>query len=225
MKKLFFVLFIWSFSFAAMAQQSVDGVRSSTDYAPSTSDSRNNGFGIKGGLNFIDLHGSDTENYNSLSNLKTYHAGVYAQFGFNDKFSVQPEILFSRKGFDDRESNLGGTATNPVRETRLDYIQVPVLLVYNFLDNVSIHVGPQASLLVRVKDQGEEKSINAAGFHSLDYGVVGGLEARVGPARVGARYDLGLAKIYDNPSAFGRQALSNVKNGAFQVYVGVGFTN
>ena len=225
MKKLFLLLSICSFSLAALAQQSVDGVRSSTDYAPSTSDSRNNGFGIKGGLNFIDLHGSNTENYSDLSNLKTYHVGVYAQFGINDKVSIQPEILFSRKGFDDRAASSGSGASNPVRETRLDYIQVPVLFVYNFLDNVSVHVGPQASLLVRVKDQGEEKSIDGAGFHSLDYGVVGGLEARVGPARVGARYDLGLAKIYEDPSATGRQAFSNVKNGAFQVYVGVGFTN
>lgn len=224
MKKLFLFLSICSFGFAAMAQQSVDGVRSSTDYAPSTSDSRNNGFGIKGGLNLIDLHGSDTENYSDLSNLKTYHVGVYAQFGLNDKVSIQPEILFSRKGFDDRASSTGST-NNPVRETRLDYVQVPVLFVYNFLDNVSVHVGPQASLLVRVKDQDVEKSIDGAGFHSLDYGVVGGLEARVGPARLGARYDLGLAKIYDDPSASGRQAFSNVKNGAFQVYVGIGFTN
>lgn len=223
MKKLFLLLSICSVGFTVMAQQSVDGVRSSTDYAPSTSDSRNNGFGIKGGLNLIDLHGSDTENYSDLSNLKTYHVGVYAQFGLNDKVSIQPEILFSRKGFDDRASSTG--SSNPVRETRLDYVQVPILFVYNFLDNVSVHVGPQASLLVQVKDQGVEKSIDGAGFHSLDYGVVGGLEARVGPARVGARYDLGLAKIYDDPSASGRQAFSNVKNGAFQVYVGIGFTN
>ncbi|UOQ65957.1 porin family protein [Hymenobacter volaticus] len=223
MKKLFLLFSICSVGFSAMAQQSVDGVRSSTDYAPSTSDSRNNGFGIKGGLNLIDLHGSDTENYSDLSNLKTYHVGVYAQFGLNDKVSIQPEILFSRKGFDDRASSTG--SNNPVRETRLDYVQVPVLFVYNFLDNVSVHVGPQASLLVRVKDQGVEKGISGAGFHSLDYGVVGGLEARVGPARVGARYDLGLAKIYDDPSASGRQAFSNVKNGAFQLYVGIGFTN
>jgi hypothetical protein len=216
MKKLLLLFSICSFSLGAAAQQSVDGVRSSTDYAPSTSDSRNNGFGIKGGFNLVDLRGSDTENYKDLSNLKTYHAGVYAQFGFNDKFSIQPEVLFTRKGFDDRETNTSSTT----RETRLDYIQVPVVLVYNFLDNVSVHVGPQASLLVRVKDLGVEKSIDGAGFNSLDYGVVGGLEARVGPARVGARYDLGLADIYENNNTF-----EDVKNGVFQVYVGIGFTN
>lgn len=223
MKKLLLLLTACGVGFTASAQQNVDGVRSSTDYAPSTSDSRNNGFGIKGGFNLADIRGGNRGTYeDALSNLKTYHAGVYAQFGLNDKVSIQPEILFSRKGFDDKMAPPGGTAAT--RETRLDYIQVPVLFVYNFLDNVSVHVGPQASLLVRVKDAGDEKSISSAGLHSLDYGVVGGLEARIGPARVGARYDLGLADIYKDSATVGR-LYKDVKNGVFQVYVGVGFTN
>jgi hypothetical protein len=221
MKKLLLLLAVCGFSLAASAQQSVDGVRSSTDYTPSTSDSRNNGFGIKGGFNLADIRGGNRDSYkDQLSNLKTYHAGVYAQFGLNDKVSIQPEILFSRKGYDDQFDFGGGTLTT--RETRLDYIQVPVLFVYNFLDNVSVHVGPQASLLVRVKDGGVERSVSAAGMHSLDYGVVGGLEARVGPARVGARYDLGLADIYKGSA---NRVYNDVKNGVFQVYVGVGFNN
>ncbi|WP_022821792.1 porin family protein [Hymenobacter norwichensis] len=224
MKKLLLLLAACGVGFTASAQQSVDGVRSSTDYAPSTSDSRNNGFGIKGGFNLADIRGGNRDTYeDALSNLKTYHAGLYAQFGLNDKVSIQPEILFSRKGYDDTQVPLGGGSTT-TRETRLDYIQVPVLFVYNFLDNVSVHVGPQASLLVRVKDAGAEKSISSAGLHSLDYGVVGGLEARIGPARVGARYDLGLADIYKD-SATAARVYKDVKNGVFQVYVGVGFTN
>ncbi|UOG74608.1 PorT family protein [Hymenobacter tibetensis] len=227
MKKLLLLLSICSLSLGATAQQSVDGVRSSTDYAPSTSDSRNNGFGIKGGFNLADLRGGDRSTYEDrLSNLKTYHVGAYAQFGFNDKVSIQPEILFSRKGYDDRLAiPVGSSAPATVRETRLDYIQVPVLFVYNFLDNVSVHVGPQASLLVRAKYAGTDKSISGAGLHSLDYGVVGGLEARIGPARVGARYDMGLADVYKDTSEASRSFYKDVKNGTFQVYVGVGFTN
>ena len=224
MKKLLLLLAACGVGFTASAQQSVDGVRSSTDYAPSTSDSRNNGFGIKGGFNLADIRGGNRDTYeDALSNLKTYHAGLYAQFGLNDKVSIQPEILFSRKGFDYKQTPVGG-GTASTSETRLDYIQVPVLFVYNFLDNVSVHVGPQASLLVRVKDAGEEKSISSASMHSLDYGVVGGLEARIGPARVGARYDLGLADIYKT-SGTANRVYNDVKNGVFQVYVGVGFTN
>jgi len=225
MKKLLLLLAACGFSLAASAQERVNGVRSSTDYAPATSDSRNNGFGIKGGFNLSDIRGGNKDTYKdpmSIANLKTYHAGIYAQFGVNDKVSIQPEVLFTRKGYDDRPLLLGSPNPSPTRETRLDYIQVPVLFVYNFLDNVSVHVGPQASLLVRVKDSGEEKSIASSGLHSLDYGVVGGLEARIGPARVGARYDFGLADIYKSSA---NRVYEDVKNGVFQVYVGVGFTN
>lgn len=226
MKKLLLLLSVCSLSLGASAQQSVDGVRSSTDYAPSTSDSRNNGFGIKGGFNLADLRGGDRDTYEDrLSNLKTYHVGAYAQFGLNDKVSIQPEILFSRKGYDEQQLAPGSATPPPQVETRLDYIQVPVLFVYNFLDNVSLHVGPQASLLVRAKYAGTDKSISGAGLHSLDYGVVGGLEARIGPARVGARYDMGLADVYKDTSEASKTFYKDVKNGTFQVYVGVGFTN
>ena len=226
MKKLFLLFSTCGLSLAASAQQGTDGVRSSTDYSPGTSDSRNNGFGIKAGFNLADIRGDDKAAYKSFSNLKTYHAGFYAQFGFNDKFSIQPEFLFTRKGFDAQQFDATtGIASGSARETRLDYIQVPVLLVFNFVDNVSVHVGPQASLLVRAKIAGADRSISGEGLNSLDYGVVGGAEARVGPARVGARYDLSLADIYNDPKNAGANAYNNVKTGVFQVYVGVGFDN
>ena len=211
---------------AAHAQERVDGVRSSTDYNPSTSDSRNNGFGVKGGFNLADLRGGDKDAYKNLESLKSYHVGLYAQFGINDKVSIQPEFLFTRKGFDAQQFDpVTGVAAGQQRKTHLDYVQIPVLFVYNVTDNVSLHVGPQASLLVRAKYGDEERGISDAGLNSLDYGVVGGVEGRIGPARVGARYDLGLADIYKDPKGTGSDAYDNVKNGVFQVYLGIGFTN
>ena len=211
---------------AAQAQERVGGIRSSTDYQASTSDSRNNGFGVKGGFNLADLRGGDKGAYQNLESLKSFHAGLYAQFGLNDKVSIQPEFLFTRKGFDAQQFDpVSGVASGQQRATRLDYVQIPVLFVYNVFDNVSLHVGPQASLLVRAKYAGTERSISDAGLNSLDYGVVGGVEGRIGPARVGARYDLGLADIYKDPKDAKADAYDNVKNGVFQVYVGLGFTN
>ncbi|MBD2714148.1 PorT family protein [Microvirga sp. STR05] len=229
MKKIFLLFCLFGAGIAAQAQDGPIGTRSSTDYAPSTSDSRNNGFGVKAGFNLADLRGGDKDAYKNLSSLKTYHAGVYAQFGLNDKVSLQPEVLFTRKGFDAEQftvqSTTPGQTTGETRETRLDYIQVPVLLVYNIFDNVSVHVGPQVSLLVKAKYAGTERQISSVGLNSLEYGVVGGVEGRVGPARIGARYDLGLADIYNDPKDAGAGAYDNVKNGVFQLYVGFGFNN
>ncbi|WBA40790.1 porin family protein [Hymenobacter canadensis] len=227
MKKLPILLALSCVSFtAAQAQQTPGGSQSSTNYAPGTSDSRNNGFGVKAGFNLSDLRGGDKGAYKQLESLKSYHAGVYAQFGLNDKVSIQPEFLFTRKGFDAEQfDRTTGQTTGQQKQTRLDYIQIPVLFVYNVLDNISLHVGPQASLLVKSKIAGEERQISSVGLNSLEYGVVGGVEARVGPARVGARYDLGLSDIYNDPKDAGSAAYDNVKNGVFQVYVGIGINN
>jgi hypothetical protein len=218
MKKLllFFALCLTSTSFV-WAQEGPPGVRSSTDYGTGTNDSRNNGFGIKGGWNLAGVHGDNKSALVNRDNLNGFLAGIYAQFALNDAFSIQPEFLYSRKGY---EADPSGAAVT-LRKTQLDYLQVPVLFVYNFLDNVSVHVGPQVALLINAKNSTLDTSISQAGFHSLDYGAVGGLEARVGPARLGARYDLGLAKIR---KASAMPTGDKLYNQAVQVYVGLGFS-
>ncbi|WP_190242519.1 porin family protein [Hymenobacter lapidiphilus] len=212
-----------------------DGVRSSTDYpaASGGSDSRNTGFGIKGGFTAAHFRGDDKKNYSDEGVYNTFHAGIYAQYGFSDKISIQPELLYSRQGFAGNNglTNAQGQKINGAYDTRLDYIQVPVLLVYNILDNVSIHAGPQVSLLTKVRENGVERKIaNENGnfsyaYNSLDYGLAAGLEARVGPARVGGRYVAGFNEIIKDQdfTKTGNRALTDIKNGAFQVYVGIGF--
>ena len=217
-------------SMAAMAQTNgPGGIQSSADYPSGSngSDSRNTGFGVKGGFTASNFRGDDKKNYANEGIYNTFHAGVYAQYGFSDKFSIQPELLYSRQGF---EGNNGTkTGVQGAYTTRLDYIQVPVLLVYNFLDNVSVHVGPQVSLLTKVKENGQERKIanddNAYpyAYHSLDYGLAAGLEARLGPARIGGRYVAGFSDIIKNPEASVQNSITNIKNGMFQVYVGLGF--
>jgi hypothetical protein len=208
---------------SAFAQRGVEGIRKSSDYQ-TTPDSRNNGFGVKGGWNSSDFRGDDKGNYSNDANRQSFHAGVYAQFGLSPKASIQTEALYSRQGFKAASGLRSNTGTYT---TRLDYVQVPVMFVYNFVDNVSIHVGPQVSLLANVKEGDQQVSIASRNYNSLDYGAVAGLEARVGPARVGGRYVLGLADVYndpksDSPANFGQ--LDNIKNSVIQVYVGFGFS-
>lgn len=229
MKHVALLLAGCALSATAMAQtDGPSGVRSSADYSPGTSDSRNNGFGVKGGFTASNFRGDDKKNFGNEGIYNTFHAGVYAQFGFNNKFSLQPEVLYSRQGFK------GSNTVNPTQgtyTTRLDYIQVPVLLVYNFLDNVSLHVGPQVSLLTKVKEGDRERklsddnNVHGYSYNSLDYGLAAGLEARVGPARVGGRYTAGFADIIKDPSTTAAQSINNIKNGMFQVYVGLGISN
>ncbi|MBT9393198.1 PorT family protein [Hymenobacter sp. NST-14] len=232
MKHLALLLAGCAFSATALAQTDGPiGVRSSTDYSAmgtNGTNSRNTGFGIKGGFTASHFRGDDKKNYSEEGVYNTFHAGVYAQYGFSDKFSIQPEVLYSRQGF---AGNNGTTTATGAYDTRLDYVQVPVLLVYNFLDNVSLHVGPQVSLLTKVVENGQERKIandnNAYNYaySSLDYGLAAGLEARVGPARIGGRYVAGFNDIIKDPKTVAADAITNIKNGAFQVYVGIGIAN
>ena len=234
MKKITLLLVAFAASLSlAHAQVRPGGAMSSTDYFRSSSDSRNNGFGVKGGFNLTNVHGDDKGGIPGRENLNTFHAGVYAQFGLNSKVAIQPELLYSRQGYryDLTTSGVAGNVTEQ-RVNRLDYLKLPVLLTYNIVDNVSVHVGPQVALLTKVKNAGVDQSIDTYGYHSLDYGVVGGIEFRVGPARVGGRYDLGLAKIRKDgyPTRNGTSEPFNVPSGdvrnqAFQVYVGLGISN
>ncbi|TGE14773.1 porin family protein [Hymenobacter elongatus] len=233
MKKVTALLALSLASLSTFAQTTGPvGVRTSTDYDAGTSDSRNTGFGIKGGFNLADVYGDDKKNFTGSSNSKTFHAGLYLQYGFNSRLSIQPELLYSRQGFQGKSTNTptAGTPTT-VNDRRLDYLQVPVLLVFNILDNVSVHAGPQVSLLTKVTEDGRERKIANEGniygysYTSFDYGLSAGAEARVGPARVGARYTAGFNEIIkDQLATSGSKTLTDIKNSVFQVYVGVGFT-
>lgn len=195
---------------AAQAQQTAGGAMSSTDYAPASTASRNNSFGVKGGLNLSNVYGDDKPA--GRENLNSFHAGVFGQVGITNKVSIQPEILYSRKGYRYMDATQGES------NRRYDYIQVPVLFVYNFLDHVSFHVGPQVSLMTKYRDAQGEKKISAAGLNSFDYGAVAGIEGRMGPARIGVRYDLGAGKILESGN-------NRLYNNTFQAYVGLGFSN
>ena len=228
MKKIALILSLFALcGGSAFAQRGVEGIRKSSDYQ-TTPDSRNNGFGLKGGWNASTIRGTDRGNYSDISARNNFHAGAYAQFGFSPKTSMQVEALYSRQGYK-AGSQYRAAGMQDKYETQLDYVQVPVMFVYNFVDNVSFHVGPQVSLLVNAKENKNSVNLSSRNYNSLDYGAVGGIEARVGPARVGGRYVLSLGDIYNDPKMENGVAtpdgrLDNIKNSVVQVYVGFGFS-
>ncbi len=222
---------------ATPAARAQGGELSSKAYASgeSGSESRNTGFGIKGGYNVSSLNGSGANIFPNSNSLSAFNAGVYGQVGFNNFASVQVELLYIRKGFGTDQTTVttaGTTATYAARDNRLDYLELPVLFVGNLTETLSFHLGPQVSLLTKVKSGPDDLDLSANGYRSLDYGAVGGVEARLGPARLGVRYDLGLGKIYKDGTVvkYNNTALfangitnSNIHNQSFQVYLGLGF--
>lgn len=207
-----------------MAQARPGGSLSSKDYTGGkTTDSRNTGFGIKGGYNLNGLRGDGISGIDRAAR-SDFHAGAYGQLGINDFSSVQAELLYSRQGF------TANTGASGARQTyKMTYVMLPVMYVGNFTDALSFHIGPQVSLLTKATLDDKDLGLAENGFNTFDFGGVGGLEARIGPARLGARYNLSLGKLFgDNTPANAtidkRFGNSRIYNNLLQVYVGIGLT-
>lgn len=209
MKRTILLLFSFLFTLGAYAQ---------TDYGPSAGQQNHNlfsgtrpnsGFGIKGGVNFATLRGSDKDVMGSFSGTTTFHAGVYTQFSLGNTFSIQPEALYSRKGIERNDSTF-----------RYDYLEVPVLAVFNITENVSVHFGPQVGVMIAAKEGDRETEMEP--LNTFDYGVAAGAEARLSIFRLGARYNLGFADLRKENDQ-GQKINQDVKHGVFQVYLGIGF--
>ena len=119
--------------------------------------------GIKTGLNLSNIHGDmypALQMYGIDENMDYrlgYTAGIFAEIGFDDRLSIQPEALFSTRGF--VHSNLQQTSELGELIATIDfhyifhYIDLPVLCRYNLdLDSeVSpyIYFGPCVSYFSR----------------------------------------------------------------------------
>lgn len=228
MKNLF-LLFI--LALATGSQALAQSGLSSKDYDNGSggTQSRNTGVGIKGGYNTSNINGSGADLFPNKNSFAAFNAGVYGQFGFTNFASLQVELLYIRKGYHtDAGTTSTGTPYN-AHDTRLDYFELPVLFVGNITETLSLHVGPQISVLTKVLNDGKNLDLNTNGYNTLDYGLIGGAEARLGFARLGVRYDLSLANIYKTGAAvpYGNTALTvqdgKVRNQSIQVYVGIGY--
>lgn len=198
MKKVILAAFVLGTITTAVAQQQVK-------------------FGPKAGLNFANLSGLND------SEMKTsFHVGAVAEIKFNEKFSIQPEVVYSAQG-------TKYTETFPVLgtvETSLnnDYINIPILAKYYIVDGFSVEAGPQVGFLMKSESKVEGGSGSVTtdskdSFKSTDFGLGLGLayDLPVG-LFVNARYNLGLSDIRENTSAG-----DAVKNNVIQVGIGYKF--
>lgn len=182
-------------------------------------------FGPKAGVNFANLSGDLTE-----SKMKTgFHAGFVFEYKFTGNLSLQPEAIFSTQG--NKEEFTDSDGVHNYGETKLYYINVPVLFKYNNLGvrGLGIGVGPQLGVLVaaRYDMNTSYPSIWNAGeldimdyTNSIDVSLVFNLEYefKFGMFFQG-RYNLGLTDINDGllPPNY------RFRNSVFQISTGYKF--
>lgn len=112
-------------------------------------------FGPQAGFSYATLTGTDLK----LSPKPEWHAGLLFDLGFGKHFSLQPSLLYSKRGYkydyqtytttiiDDTTIT---TYTSANVDAALGYIDIPVLLNIYFGDHngFMINAGPQLSILL-----------------------------------------------------------------------------
>lgn len=173
-------------------------------------------FGAKGGVNFSDFAGDGFAEFDENSNSRTaYHLGLVAEIPLSERFSVQPEVLYSAQGFD-----IIDIENQPNLEYQLDYINVPVMAKFYILEGLNIHAGPQFGFLVdsEISSENMETELSTENINNFDFSLGFGAGYRFQSFFLYGRYNAGLTDIYESPNA---SQDSELKNSVIQV--GVGF--
>lgn len=89
-------------------------------------------FEIRGGVNFCQIDGDASGNYNKLG----FHGGVNTSFPLSDDGSLRfvVELGFTQKG-----SRIDNASLD--RHISLLYVEVPLMLAYDMLDNHQLRIG------------------------------------------------------------------------------------
>lgn len=166
--------------------------------------------GVKAGLNFANVGGDDVEDTDMRI---AYHVGGYVNFAFSESLSLQPELLYNSIGTKFEEQGDGDSYDVTYK---LNYISVPVLLVYSF-GNFNVQAGPQIGFLASAKakydiDGADDEDIKDY-FKGTDFGFNLGLGANFGKINAALRYTAGLSNIADSDDG-------DVKNSNIQLSVG-----
>ena len=153
--------------------------------------------GIKAGANYSNLAG-DLTNQDQYKSKFGPHAGIMANFDVTGDgfFSIQPELLYSQKGFTYADTEYTDLLNNKFKRTgKVNYNDpdLPVLLKIN-ADGLFFEAGPQVGYLLSVTDNVKRTVNGKTEANSTDYknldnvnrvelGYVAGLgyQAEVGP--------------------------------------------
>ena len=165
-------------------------------------------FGVKAGLNIANFSGGDGDR----NSLLTYHLGGVAEISLSERFSLQPEVLYTRQG-----SEAQATNEQEAVKVKLDYLAIPLMAKYYIADRFTIEVGPQFAFLLEDKAEFVDADLpdadtDASGFDllaniGLGYAINNNIFLQT-------RYSYGITTVVENP---------DIKNSVFQVSLGYTF--
>ncbi len=175
-------------------------------------------FGIKGGVNFTNMSSDGFEDNNSRTG---FHLGVLAEIPVSDRFSIQPEALYSTQGTEATRMFAGENVTG---EYQLDYVQVPLIAKFYLIDGLALEAGPSFNFLVEEEYDFESDIVDFESdtemASTFEFGGAIGASYKFNNGFfLNGRYVLGFTDAFDSDN-FDDDA---IKNNGFQLGVGFQF--
>ena len=105
-------------------------------------------FGLKAGVNYSNVYDSQGDQFTADPKLG-FTGGGFLSIPIGKYLGIQPEVLFSQKGFK-ANGNLLGSSYGLTRTA--NYLDIPLLLAFKPSEFFTILAGPQYSYLLSKKD-------------------------------------------------------------------------
>lgn len=155
--------------------------------------------GIKSGLNLATFYGDNIE---ELTFRSSVNLGFFAEIIVSDKFSFQPELVYSGQG-----SFFEGAEGVSSSKIKYDYINLPLMAKFYLVENFALEVGPQIGFLVNKKSKDGSGQRPLDNIAPVDFSIGAGLNYELSSGVFfQGRYNLG---ITNTNTADNNQRLSN----------------
>lgn len=207
--------------FAAIAM--VTGVKAQETPKSSDTDTRDKFvLGAKLGANYSNVFDSEGEDFVADPKLG-FVAGGFVTLPLGKFFAIQPEVLYSQKGFKGKGTLLGGSYSY-TRTT--DWVDVPIYLAIRPVEYLSVVAGPQFSFLVKEKNEfsgaindTQQEEFNNDDIRNNMMGLIGGVDINIDKLVIGAR----AAWDFKQNKADGPSETPRYKNYYYQLTLGYKF--
>lgn len=179
--------------------------------------SQNVQLGVKGGMNISKFGGNSNTPFSEYTGKVGFHIGGIVELPLTEKFSIQPELLYSLNG---TNINSGG------REIRTNNLQLPIIAKYYIINGLSAEAGPVFGYLLSAKyeatltsQSGRETIDITDNYKSVDIAFGLGASYKLkSDLFFGLRYNFGLSNINDVDINN-----SKIRSNVFQVSAGYFF--
>ena len=206
MKKLFLSIAIIGFAMGS-------------SYAQKTRDEFS--FGLKIGSNYSNVYDSEGDKF-AAEGKYGLAAGAFLSLPIGKVIGIQPEVIYSEKGFKATGSFLGSNYSATRTTT---YIDVPILLAIKPVNFLTILAGPQYSFLIKQNNNfttsltaiDQQKIFDNDNIRKNVLGLTGGVDLNLSSFVISARAGWDV----QNNNGDGTSTTPRYKNAWYQATIGI----